>query len=88
MTIINATTKRGQNFMASVLNFEGESIFDVYEKPSQAKIWACEECKRKAEQENGKGFHIFSHNTFSFSVAWWSAEGLRIETSQNSYLVK
>ena len=37
------------------------------------------------------GFHICSHNSFQFSVAWWERrEGetvLRVETANNSYCV-
>lgn len=87
MLVIKDTTKKGQNLIDKANHFEGTTLWDVYGKPSTAKIKACEDCRRKCYEENGKNFHIISFNTFGFSVAWEVADGVRIETPQNSYKV-
>ena len=87
MLTIKATTKKGQNMIASANNFEGYTLNEVYGTYSTAKYQAFYDCLMKAQAENGKNFHICSHNTFGFSVAWETAEGVRIETPKNSYLI-
>lgn len=87
-TIIKATTKKGQNMLQSAKNFQGVTLNEVYGKYSNAKYNAFVYCLNKAAAENGKNFHIYSHNSFGFSVAWEVENGVRIETAQNSYLIE
>ena len=87
MLTIKATTKRGQNMLQSAQNFEGYTLNEVYGSYSTAKICAFYDCLTKAQAENGHNFHICSHNTFGFSVAWETEKGVRIETPKNSYLI-
>lgn len=87
MLEIKATTKKGQNMLKNAKNFEGYTLNEVYGKYSSAKYNAFVYCLHKASAENGKNFHICSHNTFGFSVAWEVENGVRIETPQNSYLI-
>lgn len=88
MTIVNASTKRGMGLIQSAMNNEGTTLNQVYGRASYAKQQALNHCLMQCVMEGGRNFRITSHNTFSFSVAWETAEGLRIETSRNSYLVK
>ena len=69
------------------VNDEGYYLSEVYSSYSQAKQNAWEYCLNLCNKENGHNFHIISHNTFGFSVAWYVSEGVRIETPKNSYLV-
>ena len=87
MLTIKATTKKGQNMLQSAKNFEGYTLNEVYGNYSNAKYNAFVYCLNKAANENGKNFHICSHNTFGFSVAWEVENGMRIETPKNSYLI-
>ena len=87
MTIIKATTKKGQTMLASAKNHEGSFLWQVYGKASQAKQNAWEWCYNRFVDEGGRNFRIISHNTFSFSVAWETDKGTRIETANNSYLI-
>lgn len=87
MTIIKGTTAKGQQMLQRYSYHEGNSLYDVYDRPSHAKIWAYENCADKCYYENGRDFGICSHNTFGFTVSWRTADGLRIETASNSYLV-
>lgn len=87
MTIIKGTTKRGQDMAIRAKHYEGYSLHDVYDNYSDAKINAWGYCLRLCSVENGLNFHICSHNTFGFSVAWEVENGIRIETPKNSYLI-
>lgn len=87
MKTIKSTTKRGQGWIWQAGHCEGHTIYDVYAKPSRAKWQAYHYCLRLCTAECGQNFRIISHNAFRFSVAWETAEGLRIETASNSYLV-
>ena len=88
MTIIDANTKRGQNFIQSAYYYEGRTLADVYASPSHAKQNAFDECRALCYAEGGENFRIISHNTFAFSVAWDVVGGLRVETAQGSYFVR
>ena len=87
MTIIKGTTKKGKNMIYNAGYYDGYDLYDVYNTCSHAKRKAYEWCKEQCYKENGSNFHITSHNTFGFSVAWEVENGVRIETPQNSYLV-
>lgn len=87
MMTIKAATKKGQNMLQTANRFDGYTLNEVYGSYSVAKYQAFYDCLMKAQAENGKNFHICSHNTFGFSVAWETAEGVRIETPKSSYLI-
>ena len=88
MLTIKATTKKGQAMLDRAKTFEGYTLNEVYGTYSSAKFNAFYDCLTKAQYENGKNFHICSHNTFGFSVAWEVADGVRLETPQNSYFIQ
>lgn len=88
MRIINGNTKQGQQMLRRAVILEGYDLRDVYANASDAKVDAYNACKARCEREGGWNFHICSHNTFSYSVAWFTVEGMRIETPHNSYLVR
>lgn len=87
MTVIKANTKKGQSMIEKAKNFEGYTLNEVYGTYSPAKFHAFYDCLMKAQAENGKNFHICSHNTFGFSVAWKVENGVRIETPKSSYFI-
>ena len=87
MTIIKSTTKKGQTMLASAANREGVFLWQVYGKASRKKEAAWDWCYELYISEGGTNWRIISHNTFTFSVAWETPEGTRIETSKNSYLI-
>lgn len=55
---------------AVTLNSEGTYLSDVYKSPSDAKQRAYEVCHRMYLKMDGWDFHIVSHNTFTFCVAF------------------
>ena len=92
MKEFKASTKQGQSIIARASNYEGYYLQDVYGRVSHAKelAWvSCYEIFRASKK--AYDFHIFSHNTFQFSVAWndtWDGEKvLRVETAKNSFVV-
>ena len=87
MRIIKKDSRQGQNMRARASVWEGVDLCDVYDNPSPAKVEAFMECVERCAKEGGWSFHICSHNTFSYSVAWATTKGMRIETASNSYLV-
>lgn len=91
MTVINKNTKRGEGFIRSWENGNyASSIFDVYERPSQAKENAFNSCFNEyCNTPGGSNFRVTGHNSCFFTVAWLDGNNnLRVETAQNSYIVK
>ena len=85
-------TKAGKAIVDRVSHYEGRYLWQVYEKPSEAKkkaFFYCEDLFYRTE--NAELFSICSHNTFQFSCGWFGTKDgepiARLETANNSYLV-
>lgn len=92
MKELKASTKAGQNIISRAKNYEGYFLSEVYSSWSAEKQRAWDWCEHQYyTSDQAEGFHICSHNSFSFSVAWkcvYNEENvLRLETSNNSYIV-
>ena len=87
MKRIKKSSKVGSRYLYMYERAKATSIRQLYKQPSRAKVWAEEDCLQKMAQEHGEGYKILSHNTHQFTAAWRTAEGLRIETAGNSYLI-
>lgn len=87
MTTIKANTKKGEIMLNRANNNEGVELYQIYSSYSTAKAKALEYCKALCYKENGYNFRIISHNSQTFSVAWETEKGTRIETAYNSYLI-
>ena len=90
--IIKGSTKRGQQLINRASVNEGYYISDVYDRASNAKEISWRECHDKYHHTTyGHNFHICSHNTFQYSVAWDGIyngeEATFIETATNSYII-
>ena len=88
MQTINANTKRGAALVAAYNRSSKYSLRDCYGRYSNAKAAAENDCRRWCSQENGYGFKIISYNSVRFTAAWRTADGLRVETPCNSFIVK
>ena len=84
---VKATTKKGQNLLATAKNNQGMFLDDVYGKHSAEKHHAWLDCFYKCSAEHGKNFHICSHNSFNFSVAWEVENGYRLITAKSNYYI-
>ena len=73
----------------SYMNSNTTSLYEIYEKPSQAKINALEEIKTRADTL----VYIISHNSQNFTVAYFIYDEsldtnlFVVETSKNIYLI-
>lgn len=69
--IINAKTKRGQDWIHRTNYREGYSLEDVYTSASHAKHqayrWCLEQYRKDTQARN---FRITSHSMQQFTVAW------------------
>lgn len=88
MKTINANTKAAARFINAYNRSTDYELRHVYGRYSWEKEHADFNCRRQMVDEGGHGYKIISFDTFGFSVAWETAEGLRVETPQSSYLVK
>ena len=87
MTTIKSTTKKGMAMLENARAYQGTELREIYSSYSTAKAQALEHCKELCNNENGNNFRIISHNCNTFSVAWETEKGTRIETAYNSYLI-
>lgn len=88
MRVVKANTAEGKRLIAIGQKHEGINLNDVYDRWSDEKQKAWDKCYDEYALTSGsQQFGICSHNTFSFSVSWFTPLGMRLETSKNSYLV-
>lgn len=87
MKRIKKSSKAGSLYLYRYEHAEATSVEQFYKQPSSAKVRAEKECLKKMFTENGEGYKILSGNIFKFTAAWRTAEGLRVETRENSFLV-
>ena len=92
MKVLKVSTKAGQDILRRAKYSEGYFLSQVYGTYSQQKENAWKWCEHEyLISNNHTNFHICSHNTFGFTVAWFCTindeKCLRFETKDNSYLV-
>ena len=87
MKRIKKSSKAGSLYLYRYEHAEATSVEQFYKRPSSAKVRVEKECLKKMFAENGEGYKILSGNIFKFTAAWRTAEGLRVETRENSFLV-
>jgi len=87
MIIVKGNTKRAEELRYRATNYEGNEIYDVYDRPSYRKVQALRECREMCENEGGERFRICGHCMTNFSVSWRVKNGWRLETYRNSYLI-
>lgn len=88
METIKVTTIRGKRFVNAYKTSNMHSLNDAYAHASWAKQSAERDCREWCRNENGYGFKIIAAGTFSFTAAWMTEDGLRVETKSGSYIVK
>ena len=84
---LNPNTQRAKNLVYRAMNFDGYKLSDCYGSFSRAKERVWDYCFERFFKEKGEYFHICSHNSFTFSVAWFTDKGVRVETRDNSYFI-
>lgn len=88
MREVKASTALGKRLLAIGQQWEGTFLNQVYSTWSAEKEKAWNECYEEyCNTEGAEQFSICSHNSYSFTVSWFTPQGMRLETSKNSYLV-
>ena len=87
MKRIKKTSKIGVWYLHRYENAKATSVAQLYKRPSSAKLEAEKKCLLLMTQEHGGGYRVLGGNIFCFTVAWKTADGLRVETAYNSYLI-
>ena len=88
MKTISKNSKMGQRYIYLYERAEAQNVREFYKKPSDRKIQACNECRQQCQAEQGLGYRIISGNNYYFTAAWRTSEGLRVETANNSFIIK
>lgn len=87
MKRVKATTKQGQRFLSAYASATSRSVKEYYKTASSAKISAENSILRAIGEAFKHTYRVLSGNSFFFTAAYQSAEGLVIETPGNSYLI-
>lgn len=87
MKTIKSTSKKGQHFISAYQTATSHSVKEYYKTASYAKVSAENSILRSIAEAFKNTYRVISGNTFSFTAAYQSAEGLVIETPGNSYLI-
>lgn len=87
MKRIKKSSKVGSYYLRRYERAKATSVEQFYKQPSSAKIEAEKACLCRMIQEHGEYYKILGGNLCMFTAAWRTAEGLRVETRKNSYLV-
>lgn len=88
MRVVKASTALGKRLVAIGQQWEATFLNQVYNKCSVAKQQAWDKCYREyCHTEGAEQFSICSHNTYSFTCSWFTPDGMRLETSKNSYMI-
>lgn len=88
MREVKASTVLGKRLLAIGQQWEGTFLNQVYTTWSAEKEKAWDKCYEEyCNTDGAEQFGICSHNTFSFTVSWFTPQGMRLETAKNSYLV-
>lgn len=88
MRIVKASTALGKRLIQIGEKYQATFLYQVYDKWSTKKEEAWNKCYDEyCNTDGAEVFGICSHNTFSFTVSWFTPKGMRLETSKNSYLV-
>ena len=88
MRVVKAETSLGKRLIKIAENWEGTFLYQVYDSWSPAKQAAWDACYDEyCNTQGAEQFSICSHNTFQFSCSWFTSDGMRLETANNSYLI-
>lgn len=88
MRVVNASTVLGKRLLAIGQKWEGTFLYQVYDKWSTAKQEAWDKYYDEyCNTDGAEQFSICSHNSYSFTCSWFIENGMRLETSHNSYLI-
>lgn len=83
MRVVKAGTALGKRLLATGQQRQGTFLNQVYDKWSYEKEKAWNNCYDEyCNTEGAEQFSICTHNNFSFTVSWFTLQGMRLETSK------
>mgnify|MGYP003499682195 CR=1 FL=1 len=86
--VYDYTTKRGQEIMSRAWKCEAFYLAGIYDTPSTAKQKLYDDVyEMYMNDEEADNFHICSHNSFQFTVAWDRAGEVVYVTRDTEYHV-
>ena len=86
--LIKKDSSKADQLLCKYNNYEGVTLDDVYTSYSHNKKQAYKECMKHCENVNGSDFHIISHNTNMFSIAYENNDFYFIETKAHIYKIE
>ena len=87
MKTIKSTSKKGQHFLSAYANATSASVKEYYKTASYAKVSAENSILRSIGEAFKNTYRVLSGNTFFFTAAYQTEEGLVVETPGNNYLI-
>lgn len=87
MITVKSTSKKGKHFLSAYERATSHSVKDYYKNASSAKIIAENSILSAICEAFKNTYRVLSGNTFFFTAAYQSADGLVVETPGNSYLI-
>ena len=87
MKTVKSTTKQGQRFLSAYASATSHSVKEYYKTASYAKVSAENSILRSIGEAFKNTYRVLSGNSFFFTAAYQTAEGLVVETPGNSYLI-
>ena len=87
MKTIKSTTQKGQHFMAAYQTATSRSVKEYYKTASYRKVSAENSILRSIGEAFKNTYRVLSGNSFFFTAAYQTADGLVVETPGNCYLV-
>lgn len=87
MITVKSTSKKGLQFISAYERATSHSVKDYYKNASSAKISAENSILRAIGEAFKNTYRVLSGNTFFFTAAYQSADGLVVETPANKYIV-
>ena len=87
MKTVKSTTKKGQHFMAAYQTATSRSVKEYYKNASSAKVSAENSILRSIGEAFKNTYRVLSGNSFFFTAAYQTSDGLVVETPGNIYLI-
>lgn len=87
MKTIKSTTQKGQHFLSAYQSATSRSVKEYYKTASYRKVSAENSILRSIGEAFKHTYRVLSGNTFFFTAAYQTQDGLVVETHGNTYLI-
>lgn len=87
MNTVKSTSKKGRHFLSAYQSATSRSVKEYYKNASYAKISAENSILRSIGEAFKHTYRVLSGNSFFFTAAYQTDEGLVVETPANTYII-